>query len=68
VTAPEMGSFVHNAPLCMCGNYNLCRVDGGIYNPLKAGETDYVYLQLEVGGSADPGYCVPDIEIEYDEN
>ncbi len=68
VAAPEMGSFVHNAPLCMCGNYNLCRVDGGIYNPTKAGETDYVYLQLEVGGSADPGYCVPDLEIEYDEN
>lgn len=68
VTAPEMGSYVHNVPLCMCGNYNLCRVDGGIYNPLQAGETDYVYLQLEVGGQADPGYCVPDIEIEYDEN
>lgn len=68
VTAPEMGSFVHNVPICMCGNYNMCRVDGGIYNPLKAGETDYVYLQLEVGGGADPGYCVPDIEIEYDEN
>jgi hypothetical protein len=68
VTAPELGSFVHNVPLCMCGNYNLCRVDGGIYNPLKAGETDYVYLQLEVGGNADPGYCVPDIQIEYDEN
>jgi hypothetical protein len=52
----------------MCGNYNLCRVDGGIYNPMRAGETDYVYLQLEVSGRADPGYCVPDIEIEYDEN
>jgi hypothetical protein len=68
VTAPEMGSFVHNAPIGMCGNYNMCRVDGGIYNPLQAGETDYVYLQLEVGGQADPGFCVPDIEIEYDEN
>lgn len=68
VTAPELGSYVHNAPMCMCGNYNLCRVDGGIYNPLRAGETDYVYLQLEVSGQADPGYCVPDIQIEYDEN
>ena len=68
VVAPEFGSFVYNNPVCMCGNYNLCRVDGGIYNPLKAGETDYVYLQLEVSGKADPGYCVPDIEIEYDEN
>lgn len=68
VTTPEMGSYVHNAPVCMCGNYNMCRVDGGIYNPMKAGETDYVYLQLEVGGQADPGYCVPDIQIEYDEN
>jgi len=68
VVVPDLGSFVYNQPLFMCGNYNLCRVDGGIYNPMRAGETDYVYLQLEVSGRADPGYCVPDIEIEYDEN
>ena len=52
----------------MCGQYNMCRVDGGIYNPLQAGETDYVYLQLEVSGNSNPGYCVPDIAIAYDEN
>ena len=63
-----MGSFVFNQQLFMCGQYNLCRVDGGIYNPLQAGETDYVYLQLEVSGNSNPGYCVPDIAIAYDEN
>ena len=68
VVVPELGSYVYNQPLFMCGNYNLCRVDGGIYNPMRAGETDYVYLQLEVSGRSDPGYCVPDLEIEYDEN
>ena len=68
VSRPGMGSFVFNQQLFMCGQYNLCRVDGGIYNPLQAGETDYVYLQLEVSGNTSPGYCVPDIAIAYDEN
>ena len=52
----------------MTGNYNLCRLDGGIYNPLLAGETDYIYLQLEVDGNTLPGSNIPDIEIKYDEN
>lgn len=68
VSRPGMGSYVYNQQLSMCGQYNLCRVDGGIYNPLQAGETDYVYLQLEVSGSSPPGYCVPDLVIAYDEN
>jgi len=68
VSRPGMGSFVFNQQLFMCGQYNMCRVDGGIYNPLQAGETDYVYLQLEVSGNSNPGYCVPDIAIAYDEN
>jgi hypothetical protein len=68
VSRPGMGGFVFNQQLFMCGQYNLCRVDGGIYNPLQAGETDYVYLQLEVSGNTSPGYCVPDIAIAYDEN
>jgi hypothetical protein len=58
--------FVH--PICMVGNYNICRPMGSIYNPMLAGETDYVYLQLEIDGKTKPGYCVPDIKIEYDEN
>lgn len=62
-----LGNVVYNAPLDMCGNYNLCRVGGGIYNPALAGETDYVYLQLQVSGTSDPGLAIPDLEIEYDE-
>ena len=68
VTAPGLGSYVFNNQLCMCGEYNLCKVDGGIYNPLNAGETDYVYLQMEVDGMTDPGFAVPNLAIEYDEN
>ena len=68
VSDPAMGNAVFNVPLCLCGQYNMCRVNGGIYNPLMSGETDYVYLQLEVRGDSDPGYCVPDLVIEYDEN
>lgn len=68
VCHPALGNHVFNHQLFMCGQYNMKRVNGGIYNPLLAGETDYVYLQLDVAGDTDPGYCVPDIMIEYDEN
>ena len=68
VCAPDFGNVVYQHNLCLCGQYNLCRVGGGIYNPLMAGETDYVYLQLEVPGTAEPGYAVPQLHIEYDEN
>ena len=64
---PDMGNMVYTHPLDMCGNYNLCRVGGGIYNPLLAGETDYVYLQLQVNSDTDPGAAVPELEIGYDE-
>lgn len=64
---PDMGNMVYEHPLDMCGNYNLCRVGGGIYNPLLAGETDYVYLQLQVNSESDPGAAVPELEIGYDE-
>lgn len=63
-----LGNVVFVHPICMVGNYNICRPNGSIYNPMLAGETDYVYLQLEVDGRTQPGYCVPDIKIEYDEN
>lgn len=62
-----MGNLAYVHPLDMCGNYNLCRVGGGIYNPLLAGESDYVYLQLQVSGTCDPGSGVPSLEIGYDE-
>lgn len=67
VCAPGLGNVVYNHPLAMCGSYNLCRVGGGIYNPLMAGETDYVYMQVEVDGETDPGSCIPNIKMEYDE-
>lgn len=67
VCKPALGNVVYNRPLDMCGHYNMCRVGGGVYNPRMAGETDYVYLQLEVDGQTDPGYCIPDLEIYYDE-
>ena len=68
VCSPGMGNTVFGHPFFRCGNYNMCRVGGGVYNPMLAGESDYVYMQLEVSGKTTPGYCVPDIEIEYDEN
>lgn len=67
VYAPGLGNVVYNHPLAMCGSYNMCRVGGGIYNPLMAGETDYVYMQLEVDKDTDPGSCIPNIKMEYDE-
>lgn len=67
VSAPGLGNVAYNCPLAMCGSYNMCRVGGGIYNPLMAGETDYVYLQLEVDGETDPGSAIPNIKMEYDE-
>ena len=67
VCYPDMGNVVYNHPLDMCGNYNMCRVGGGIYNPRMAGESDYVYLQLQVSGECDPGEAVPQLEIGYDE-
>jgi len=64
---PYMGNVAFTHPMDMCGNYNMCRVGGGIYNPLLAGESDYVYLQLQVSGKCEPGSAVPTLEIGYDE-
>lgn len=68
VCREHFGNTVFNKPLFMCGQYNMCRVGGGVYNPKLAGETDYIYLQLEVPGNPTPGYTVPQLMIEYDEN
>lgn len=67
VCTPDMGNIAYTHPLDMCGNYNMCRVGGGIYNPLMAGESDYVYLQLQVSGECEPGSAVPTLELGYDE-
>lgn len=68
VCEPGLGNIVFNKPLFLCGAYNMNRIGGGVYNPQSAGETDYVYLQIEVPADADPGYTVPQLMIEYDEN
>jgi hypothetical protein len=67
VCHPGLGNVVYEHPLDMCGNYNMCRVGGGIYNPLLAGESDYVYLQMQVSGLCEPGSAAPAFEIGYDE-
>ena len=62
------GNSVTNTQVAMVGNYNLNTVGGGIINPLAAGETDYVYLQLKVTGNSTVGQTVPELVIEYDES
>ena len=62
------GNPITNIRTCKVGNYNLDTVNGGIHNPLHAGETDYVYLQLGVKGNSTVGQVVPNIIIEYDES
>jgi hypothetical protein len=48
--------------------YNMDTVGAGVFNPLHCGETDYIYMQLEVPYGALPGNYIPDIEVEYDEH
>lgn len=67
VNTCELGSSVNNIQFTYMGNYNLNTVGGGT-NPASAGETDYIYLQLEVKGNSKVGNYVPEIIIEYDEN
>lgn len=62
------GNKITNTNTSLVGNYNIDTVSGGIYNPMHAGETDYIYLQLKVPGTATVGQSVPEIVIEYDEN
>lgn len=62
------GNTITNTRTCLVGNYNINTVNGGISNPMAAGETDYVFLQLEVRGDSTVGQTVPNIIIEYDES
>lgn len=61
------GSSVNNMQYNYTGNYNMNLVGGGT-NPTSAGETDYIYLQLQVKGTACVGNFIPQISVEYDEN
>lgn len=62
------GNEVTNINTALIGNYNINTVGGGVANPLAAGETDYIFLQLEVTGESSVGQTVPELIIEYDEN
>lgn len=62
-----VGNNVTHDQVEYVGNYNINTVGGGT-NPLAAGETDYIYLQLEVSGKANTGNIMPNLVIEYDEN
>lgn len=62
------GGEVTNVRTSMVGYYNINTVGGGVTNPLAAGETDYIFLQLAVTGESTVGQAVPELVIEYDEN
>jgi len=62
------GNGITNINTALVGNYNINTVGGGVANPLAAGETDFIYLQLRVTGKSTVGQAVPEIIIEYDEN
>lgn len=62
------GGEVTNVRTAMVGYYNINTVGGGVTNPLAAGETDYIFLQLAVTGDSTVGQAVPELVIEYDEN
>ena len=65
--AEGVGTWVNNMQYNYTGAYNLNLVGGGT-NPTAAGETDFVYLQLQVKGTATVGNFIPQIVVEYDEN
>lgn len=62
------GNCITNCNTSLVGNYNINTVCGGIANPLAAGETDFVYLQVEVNNNSTVGQAVPNLIIEYDES
>lgn len=66
-TKENVGGGVSNTQTNYQGYYNINTVGGGT-NPLAAGETDFIYLQLVVKGNSTVGNVVPELVIEYDEN
>lgn len=63
-----LGNCITNTNTSLIGNYNIDTVCGGIANPMAAGETDFVYIQLCVTGESTVGQVVPNLVIEYDES
>jgi hypothetical protein len=68
VSATCIGGHVFTFDPRMIGRYNINRVGAGTGNPLSAGETDFIYLQLKVTGRTTPGRTTPDLVFEYDES
>jgi len=68
VTGECMGNLSYVRNTCLVGNYNINTVGAGIANPMRAGETDFIYLQLHVNGKTRPEFVLPDIIIEWDES
>lgn len=66
-TNEKYGNYIRFLPLDNVGKYNLNTVGGGT-NPLAAGETDYIYLQLCVDKETDVGDLIPNLIIRYDES
>jgi hypothetical protein len=62
------GNIITNINTALIGNYNLNTLGAGTANPLAAGETDFIFLQVKVDGVSSVGQLIPDITIEYDEN
>jgi hypothetical protein len=67
VNGDGIGASITNTQTYYEGYYNLNTVGAGT-NPTAAGETDYIYLQLEVKGDSTVGNFIPSLAIEYDEN
>ncbi len=61
------GNVISLSPLESLGAYNMNTVGGGI-NPEAAGETDYIYLQIEIDEETLAGLHIPNLIIEYDES
>lgn len=58
----------HTFPIDNTGFYNMNTIGGGTSDPLNSGETDYIYLQLHVDPTTDPGDVLPELIIRYDES
>lgn len=67
INADNVGAQITNTQTSYQGYYNINTVGAGT-NPPAAGETDYIYIQLEVKGDSTVGNFVPSLAIEYDEN
>lgn len=67
-TNESYGNIIRFVPLDSVGAYNMNTVGGGTSDPSAAGETDYIYLQIEVNKDTNPELFIPNLRIEYDES